>query len=277
MKRVIVCTDIRGQGEPDDSFSLAHVICFQHFFDLRGFIITRPAGKKKAFNEVIKAFEADKIKYGFELNTDFRVEIGAKDKAPARGYDKPTAGSRFIIEEARKGELIVLCWGSANDVAQAVHDRPSIIPNLRVFLGGVSGYNFEKDPAPYHYIKNIDHLCSIWTNEAGKGMNIQVEGGPKYSPKGYVEKVLKPCGKIGKLLAKLSSHTTTGGLKWGDSQGVLFTATGDWDEPSKKSWGGKYKKIRAKYQYIDVDNSPAYIERHKALLQWEARLKELYI
>lgn len=269
MKRVIVCTDIRGTGEPDDSFSLAHLFCFASKVGLLGFVISRPAGNIKSYNQVAKAFEKD-----IGLNLPYRVEIGATKKAPSQGWDKPTAGSKFIAAAAASEELIVLCWGSCNDVAQAVHDNPSIVPNLKVFLGGVIGYNYQQDPAPYHYLKTKKNLVSIWTDKAGRGMNVGGQG--KYTAKGYVEKVIKPCGKLGKLLASLASHTTTKGLKWGDSQGVLFTMMDGWDNPAKRTWAGKYKQIPGTKHWEDVSNSPAYIQRTKALKQWEDRLAELY-
>lgn len=270
--RVIVCTDIRGIGEPDDSFSLAHLLCFQEQLDLLGFVISRPAGTKKAFNEILNAFEVDKETYGFNSNTAFVVMIGAKEEAPQCGYSKATEASRFIIEEARKDELVVLNWGSCNETAQAVHDAPEIIPNLKVFLGGVNGYNYEKDPAPYEYLRKIPELFQIWTNEAGKGMNVWTSGGPKYSPTGFVERVLKPCGKLGKYLAKLAPHTTYDGLKCGDTQGVIFTMDDGWSNPAKKTRAGKYQHIKGTNHYVDVKYGSKLIERLKILKEWEAWL-----
>lgn len=279
MKRTLVCTDIRGIFEPDDSYSLTHLLAFQHLLDLVGFVITRPAGRLSSYKEIVEAFNKDKQRFGFpfppDFKTDHKIHIGATKLAPSKGYDKPTAGSKFIIRQARLGLLHVCCWGSCNDVAQAVHDDPSIIPNLRVFLGGVGGYNYDQDPAPYEYLRDIPSLHSIWTQDAGRGLNVGPSTGI-FSPKDYVDTVLKPCGKVGKLLAAYAPYTTYRGLKWGDSISILFLLTGDWDHPEAGSWGGKYKRLKGTKHYVDVEDASDYVAREKALKQWKKRLEELY-
>lgn len=274
LPRLIVCTDIRGEGEPDDSFSLAHLLYFQDQFEILGFVISRPHGSKHQFKRVLKAFLKDNKKYNFNLKTNFKIKQGAISRAPQVGYSTATQGSKFIARMAKRGDLIVLCWGSCNDVAQAVHDNPQIVKNLKVFLGGVIGYNFQQDPYPYYYLSSIKNLTSIWTDKAGRGMN--ADSKDRYSPKNFVKRVLKPRGALGKLLNQLAPFTTTRGLKWGDSQGVLFTMSNGWKDPTKLTLGGKFKKIPGTKHFEDLPNGSDYIQRRKALKQWEKRISLLY-
>ena len=56
--------------------------------------------------------------------------------APYRGYSKSTEGSDWIIQCAKKDDprpLYILVWGLLDDVAQALHDDPSIHDKLRIY------------------------------------------------------------------------------------------------------------------------------------------------
>ena len=56
------------------------------------------------------------------------------------GFGAPTEGSDWIVRCARRADprpLYVLVWGGIDDLAQALHDAPDILPKLRVyFIGG---------------------------------------------------------------------------------------------------------------------------------------------
>ena len=65
---------------------------------------------------------------------------GAEKRAPGKGYRESTEGSEWIIKCAHKQDerpLYVLVWGLLEDVAQALHDDPSIQGKIRVYyIGG---------------------------------------------------------------------------------------------------------------------------------------------
>ena len=81
------------------------------------------------------------------------VKQGAVGKAPAKGWSKPTEGSKWIITQAKRKDkrpLWVLVWGSITDVAQAVHDAPSIKAKLRVY--SIGSWNTAMDRAARDYL-----------------------------------------------------------------------------------------------------------------------------
>jgi hypothetical protein len=65
---------------------------------------------------------------------------GAIDAAAGSGVGHATEGSEWIVTCARRPDprpLWVLVWGGIEDLAQALHDAPDILPKLRVyFIGG---------------------------------------------------------------------------------------------------------------------------------------------
>ena len=89
---------------------------------------------------------------------------------PYAGVRQPTEGSRWIIERARAADprpLYVLVWGGIEDLAQALHDAPDILPKLRVhFIGGP---NKKWSPDAYQYI--VTHHPALWMIEANATYN----------------------------------------------------------------------------------------------------------
>jgi hypothetical protein len=71
---------------------------------------------------------------------------------------KPTEGSEWIVRCGRRADsrpLHVLVWGGIEDLAQALHDAPDILPRRRVyFIGGpnkmwsVDAYNYVEQSHP---------------------------------------------------------------------------------------------------------------------------------
>ncbi len=65
---------------------------------------------------------------------------GETDPVPCAGVRDSTEGSRWIVECARRDDprpLHVLVWVGIEDLAQALHDAPDILPKLRVYyIGG---------------------------------------------------------------------------------------------------------------------------------------------
>ena len=80
--------------------------------------------------------------------------------APYAGVAPPTEGSRWIVERARAADprpLYVLVWGGIEDLAQALHDAPDILPKLRVYF--IGGPNKKWSPDAYHYIERTIRRC----------------------------------------------------------------------------------------------------------------------
>ena len=94
------------------------------------------------------------------------------EPAPAQGWSRPTDGSRLIIERTKVNDdrpLWILLWGGMADVAQAIHDDPSIKPRLRVY--SIGSWNTRQDVASRDYVfKNHSDLWWIECDTTFRGM-----------------------------------------------------------------------------------------------------------
>lgn len=312
-RRLIISTDIGG-GDADDTQSMIHFLAYANMFDLEGIVISRPRGHVDEMYKVINAYARDYRKFQF-VSPDYPspsklrslVKIGAsrqsygrtyegqshidrwkssRPRTPRAGYSTPTAGSRLIISAANKIDprpLYVLCWGSATDVAQAVHDDPKIIKKLIVITGGTGSdmYNYLLDPTPQDYLRKIKRLKHI-DGAYGRGL---YKGGlhnkTKYGNIGFVSQVVKPRGHLGKLFYEISRPINVNryGIKMGDTTTLFFVMNGDINRPQKPSWGGRFCSIPGTNRSVWCDrygDNSVSIHRKDFLVDWEKRLKMIY-
>ena len=90
---------------------------------------------------------------------------GETQRAPYAGVRRATVGSKWIVECARRDDprpLYVLVWGGIEDLAQALHDAPDILPKLRVYW--IGGPNKKWSPDAFQYIAM--HHPKLWIIEA---------------------------------------------------------------------------------------------------------------
>jgi hypothetical protein len=299
-KRVLISSDIGG-GDPDDIQSMIHYLAYANMFDLEGIIISRPRGNKATMDKVIQAYRRDYDKFEF-ISPDYPtpnqlsklVKVGAapNKKSPSIGYSNPTAGSNWIIKQARSEDprpLNIIIWGSATDVAQAVHDAPDIKKKIKVFFIGYVGYNYDGDPSTLDYLHKQKDLRIVESGHTHRGMYLGGTGSNKNSKYGnvwFVEKVISHRGSLGRMFRRISADIGVNnyGIKMGDTPSLLFLFNGDFDKPGKGSWGGKYCKI-SKNRYGDCPNNSMgifpgakTIDKHRVdiLKDWEKRLKMIY-
>ena len=145
--RVIVTSDIGGT-DPDDYQSMAHVLLYADVLDIEG-LVSSPferEGKSKIL-EVIDAYEKDypnlhtwSERYPTPDYLRAITKQGGIHPAPYSGLRGSTEGSDWIVQCARRDDprpLHILVWGAIEEVAQALHDAPDILPKLRVYyIGG---------------------------------------------------------------------------------------------------------------------------------------------
>jgi len=166
--RVIVSTDIGG-GDEDDIQSMIHYLVYSDLFDTEGLISSPPKqGRTRDIFKVIDIYAKDCPKlttYSTRYPTPKYLRLitkqGAIEPAGEKGYGKATEGSRWIIECARKEEkqpLYILVWGSITDVAQALHDKPSIKEKIRVHF--IASWNQRQDENSFRYIDR--HHSDLW-------------------------------------------------------------------------------------------------------------------
>lgn len=243
--RVLVSTDVGGT-DPDDVQSLVHLLVYADRLELEGLVSSPPGpGRLQHILEGIDAYAAD-LPWLRRHSPDYpsaallreRSHQGATDPAPFAGHSVPTAGSEWIIRCARRPSdqpLHVLIWGGLEDLAQALHDAPDILPVLRVhFIGGP---NKKWGPDAYQYL--VERHPGLWFIESNATYRGWFLGGPRdgeWSNTGFVARSVTPCGALGRLFGR----QLRGSMKMGDTPTVARLLHGDALDPGTPSWGGTF-------------------------------------
>lgn len=262
--RVIVSTDIGG-SDPDDYQSMVHFLIYADLFDIEGLISSPPKqGRAEHIHETIDAYERD---YPNLVRTSPQypkpgalravVKQGAIDPAPAEGFSQPTEGSQLIVARAKADDprpLYVLVWGSITDIAQAVHDDPSIKDKLRVYA--IGSWNTANDRAARDYL--FGEHTDLWWIESDtcfRGMYVGGNQEGEWSNAGFLETHVRGHGALGDfLVAKL------GAIKMGDTPSVLYLLAGNAGDPAGPHWGGSFIKTDHGPNYWTDKKEPALQE-----------------
>ena len=275
--RVIVSSDIGG-GDEDDIQSMIHYPVYADLFDTEGLISSPPQqGRKKDILKVIDQYEKDyphlktwSPKYPTPDTLRSLTKQGATDPAPKQGFSTSTEGSRWIIQCAQKKDLrplYVLVWGSITDVAQALHDDPSIKKKIRVYF--IASWNLAQDRNAFHYIDQ--HHPDTWmifcdTTFRGWYMGGRQDG--DLGNKTFIQKHVKGHGKLGDYFAPLKG----GSIKMGDTPSVAYLLRGNPDDPTSESWGGQFIREKRRPQWW-IDNPDPKLKQSnrpgaKTVNQW---------
>lgn len=247
--RVVVLTDAGG-SDPDDYQSLVHLFVYSDCLELEG-LISSPcgsSGRKEHILRVIDLYEKDypklrawSKKYPSPEYLRSITKQGATQSAGLAGVSSPTEGSEWLIRCARRNTpepLYVLVWGGLEDLAQALHDAPDILPRLRVYF--IGGPNKMWSVNAYAYI--MEHHRGLWMIEANSTYRGWFVGGDQTGElenKEFVTRYVKDCGAMGHFFGSLLQ----GRLKMGDSPSVAWLLCGDPQNPSAPSWGGQFARI----------------------------------
>jgi hypothetical protein len=247
-ERVLVTSDIGGT-DPDDFQSMVHFLLYADRFDVEG-IVSSPygPGRREHILQVIDAYAKDypNLKtYSAKYPTPDRLRAiskqGALDGAGWDGFGTPTEGSKWIVECARRADsrpLYVLVWGGIDDLAQALHDDPGILPKLRVYF--IGGPNKMWSVNAYNYIE--EHHPRLWMIEANATYRGWFTGGNQTGDWGnasFVAKHVAGHGALGEFFAGLLKGT----MKMGDSPSVGYLLHGAPDDPAKPGWGGSFARV----------------------------------
>jgi hypothetical protein len=129
----------------------------------------------------------------------------------------------------------VLVWGGLEDLAQALHDAPDILPKLRVYW--IGGPNKKWSPDAYQYI--VERHAALWMIEANATYRGWFVGGPptgEWSNTGFVTTHVAGAGALGRFFA----GQLDGQMKMGDTPSVAWLLHGVPDDPSQDGWGGRF-------------------------------------
>jgi hypothetical protein len=246
--RVLVSSDIGGT-DPDDFQSMVHLLVYADRLDIEG-LISSPygPGRKKHILDVIDYYEQDYARLRswsdrYPAPNALRVisKQGALESPGAGGIGAPTEGSEWIVRCARNKDprpLHVLVWGGIEDLAQALHDAPDILPKLRVYW--IGGPNKMWSVDAYDYIEqNHPNLWIIEANSTYRGWFVGGDQSGEWGNKEFVDAHITGRGALGDFFAK----QLKGEIKMGDSPSIAWMLYGNTVDPSQPGWGGKFVRI----------------------------------
>lgn len=244
--RVIVSTDIGGT-DFDDFQSLVHLLVYADALELEG-LIASPWGegrdRKQHLLTLIDLYARDyprlrthSERYPTPEHLRRISKQGGLDAAGLGGVGTRTEGSDWIIACAERADprpLWVLVWGGIDDVAQALHDAPSIKSKLRVYW--IGGPNKKWSTTAYDYLTR-EHR-DLWIIEANSTYRGWFVGGTQSGPLGnaaFVSEQVKGRGALGDYFATIAPH-----VKMGDSPSVAYVLGATPENPAAESWGGRF-------------------------------------
>jgi pectate lyase len=243
--RVVVTTDIGGT-DPDDYQSMAHLLLYADTVEIEG-LVSSPferEGKDKIL-EVIDAYARDfpnlrtwSVAYPEPDALHAITKQGGVRPAPYSGLRGATEGSDWIVRCARRDDprpLHILVWGALEEVAQALHDAPDILPKLRVYY--IGGPNKKWGPDAYQYL--VDHHPTLWIIEANSTYRGYFLGGDQsgdWGNKSFVARHIAGRGALGEYFA---GHLG-GSIKMGDTPSLNWLLNGDPADPTSPGWGGRF-------------------------------------
>lgn len=270
--RVLVSTDIGGT-DPDDFQSMVHLFLYADTLEIEG-LISSPfgPGRKEHILQVIDQYEKDypnqktySGKYPTPDSLRAITKQGAIDVAGYAGFGKSTEGSEWIVKCAKKDDprpLYVLVWGGIEDLAQALHDAPEILPKLRVYY--IGGPNKKWTPDAYQYI--ADHFPTLWMIESNATYRGWFTGGNQegeWSNSGFPEKYIRDKG----AMAEFFMTQLGGSIKMGDTPSLAWLLKGDPENPMNPGWGGQYIRAwdRPYYHFVRMTTETDSIQQFAIL------------
>lgn len=246
--RVLVSSDIGGT-DPDDFQSMVHLLLCADALEIEG-IVSSPygPGRREHILQVIACYERDYAALrshaaAYPAPAELRgvAKQGALASPGFAGVGAPTEGSEWIVRCARRPDprpLHVLVWGGIEDLAQALHDAPEILPKLRVYF--IGGPNKMWSVDAYDYLER-EHPA-LWIIEANSTYRGWFTGGNQSGDWGNTAFVAAHIAGRGALGDYFATHLR-GTIKMGDSPSVGWLLHGVPADPTQPGWGGRFVRI----------------------------------
>ncbi|MHC4070950.1 MAG: DUF1593 domain-containing protein [Planctomycetota bacterium] len=242
--RILVSTDIGGT-DPDDFQSMVHFLVYADSFDIEG-LVSSPygPGRKEDILKVIDCYAKDYANlktYSNKYPTPDALRVitkqGETAMAPYAGVQQSTEGSEWIVQCARRDDprqLHVLIWGGIEDLSQALHDAPDILPKLRVYW--IGGPNKKWGPDTFQYLST--HHPKLWIIESNATYRGWFTGGNQsgqWGNEAFVSRHIAGKGALGDFFVSKKAD-----IKMGDTPSVGWLLKGTPDDPSQPGWGGQF-------------------------------------
>jgi len=253
--RLIVSSDIGGT-DFDDFQSFVHLFVYADCFDIEG-LIASPWGiardRAQNIHKIIDVYSKDypNLKtYSPNYPTPERFHAitkqGGTDSTDLRGWSKPTEGSNWIIECARRDDprpLWVLIWGGIDDLAQALHDEPSIKTKIRVYY--IGGPNKKWATTAYDYIaREHPDLWIIENNSTYRGWFTGGDQTGDLENTAFVNTHIKGHGALGDYFCTIAPQ-----VKMGDTPSLVYLLGKTPEAPGSDSWGGHFVRAWERPRY----------------------------
>ncbi len=245
--RVLVSTDIGGT-DFDDFQSLVHLLVYADAVELEG-LIASPWGeardRKRHLLDLVDVYARDFPNLrahsdGYPTPERLRAicKQGGLDAAGWRGVGTRTEGSDWIIRCAQREDrrpLWVLVWGGIDDVAQALHDDPSIKPKVRVYW--IGGPNKKWSTTAYAYLaREHPDLWIIEANSTYRGWFVGGDQDGDLGNRAFVERHVAGRGALGDYFATIAPQ-----VKMGDSPSLAYVLGAAPENPAAPgNWGGRF-------------------------------------
>jgi hypothetical protein len=259
--RVIISSDIGGT-DFDDFQSFVHLFVYADCFDIEG-LIASPWGvarnRVQNIHKIIDVYAKDypnlkkhSPRYPTPEHLHIITKQGGTDSANLRGWGEPTEGSRWIIQCAHLNDprpLWLLIWGGIDDLAQALHDDPTIKSKLHVYY--IGGPNKKWATTAYDYIAR-EHP-DLWIIENNSTYRGWFSGGNQTGDlenTAFVQTHLKNHGALGDYFATIAPQ-----VKMGDTPSLVYLLGKTPENPSTESWGGHFVRAWDRPRYT-FDHAP---------------------
>ena len=244
--RVIVSSDIGGT-DFDDFQSFVHLLVYADKVEIEG-LIASPWGaarnRKENILKIIGCYETDypNLKtysslYPTPEHLRTLTRQGGSDSADLRGWGECTEGSDWIIQCAKRDDprpLWLLVWGGIDDLAQALHDDPSIKQKLRVYF--IGGPNKKWSATAYDYIaREHPDLWIIENNATYRGWFLGGNQSGDLDNTAFVQAHVKGRGALGDYFTTIANK-----IKMGDTPSLTYLFGATPDNPASDSWGGRF-------------------------------------
>ncbi|MBI4893900.1 MAG: DUF1593 domain-containing protein [Acidobacteria bacterium] len=266
--RVIVTSGIGG-GDADDFQSMVYLLLHSDVLDVEG-LISSPYGGGSAdqIRQVIDLYEEDypnlrthSAAFPSPARLRAAVKQGARSDPGPTGVSTPTEGSEWMIQCAHRSDdrpLHVLVWGGLEDLAQALHDAPEILPKLRVYF--IGGPNKMWSVNAYNYLEELHP--QLWIIEANSTYWGWFTGGEQQGPFGNTQFVSTQAAGHG-ALGRFFASQLNGVLRMGDAASVGSLLSGDPDNPERPGWGGKFVPVwdQRKTRFYRLTSDADVVER----------------
>jgi len=291
--RILVFTDINiDSGDPDDRQSLIHLLWYANQLDIQGIVPDRwDARGLEACQQVVTAYEKDYAEFQFGKKS-YPAPTAVRNSFAVDFNDAVTRFQKAASEE--KSPLYVLIWGSMVSFGEILRTNPELSKNIRVITIGTD-LMMEANRAylPESWEKT-EKLCEQY-NWNGHGRN-QIFNDARFKTMWWLEinwtyegmftgeepaemfEKLSVYGALGKHIKEVVKNESWAQyFRVGDTPSVLYVIDPehDLDDPTQKSWAGKFTKPfpgeRPNY-YTDL-NGPVEWDYSNPCNTWENHIE----